>query len=141
MTPRARARRRSAARERSAQTGHSRQSPPEGQTRTGYSWSPWADATVCSMTIKLRRREAFWFVGTTLALLLFASSAPSPLYVVYQAQWHFSAITLTSVFAVYVLALLVALLFAGSLSDRVRRRPTLAAALAIELVALGLYAA
>lgn len=93
------------------------------------------------MPIKLRRRASFWFVAITLGLMLFASSAPSPLYVVYQARWHFSAVTLTSVFAVYVLALLVALLFAGSLSDRVGRRPTLIAALAIQLLAMALFAA
>jgi MFS family permease len=38
-----------------------------------------------------------------------------------------------------VLALLVALLFAGSLSDRVGRRPALVAALAVELVAMALF--
>lgn len=93
------------------------------------------------MIVKLSRRAAFWFVATTLTLLLFASSAPSPLYVVYQARWHFSALTLTSVFAVYVLALLVALLFAGSVSDRVGRRPTLVAALVVQLLAMALFAA
>jgi MFS family permease len=72
--------------------------------------------------------------------MLLASSAPSPLYVVYQARWHFTAITLTCVFSVYVLALLVSLLFAGSLSDRVGRRPTLAVALLIELLAMALFA-
>jgi MFS family permease len=92
------------------------------------------------MPIKLRRRGAFWFVAAALALMLLASSAPSPLYVVYQAKWHFSAITLTCVFAAYVLPLLATLLFAGSLSDRVGRRPALAAALALQLLAMALFA-
>src|SRR5713226_6992253 len=48
--------------------------------------------------------------------LMFAASAPSPLYVVYQARWHFSAITLTSIFGVYALALLLTLLTVGGLS-------------------------
>src|SRR5918911_198 len=73
----------------------------------------------------MRQTPAFWLVAATLGFLLFASSAPSPLYVVYQAKWHFSPITLTSVFAVYVVALLAALVVAGSLSDRVGRRPVL----------------
>ncbi|HEV7753871.1 MAG TPA: MFS transporter, partial [Baekduia sp.] len=68
------------------------------------------------------------------------SSAPSPLYVVYQATWHFSPLTLTSVFAVYVLALLVALVFAGSLSDHVGRRPVLAVALLTQIGAMLLFA-
>ena len=54
-------------------------------------------------------------------VLFFASAAASPLYGVYQAQFHFSATTLTAVFAVYVLVLLVTLLFFGSLSDYLGR--------------------
>jgi MFS family permease len=89
---------------------------------------------------KLGRRAAFWLLAVMLGLLLFASSAPSPLYVVYQAQWGFSEITLTSVFAVYALALLVALVIAGSVSDHVGRRPTMLFALAIEMAGMLLFA-
>src|SRR4051812_41110066 len=89
---------------------------------------------------QLSHATAFWLVAATLVFLLFASSAPSPLYVVYQATWHFSPLTLTSVFAVYVLALLVALVFAGSLSDRVGRRPVLAVSLLTEIGAMLLFA-
>lgn len=74
-------------------------------------------------------------------LLLFASAVPSPLYVVYQEQWDFSEITLTSIFAVYALALLGALLVVGSISDHIGRRPTLLAALAVEIVAMLAFAA
>lgn len=81
------------------------------------------------------------FVGTALVLVLFlaASSAPSPLYVVYQAQWHFSPSVLTGVFAVYVFGLLGSLLVVGALSDHVGRRPVLGAAVALEAVALVLF--
>src|SRR3954447_14486360 len=63
-------------------------------------------------TAQLGRTGAFWLLAATLGLLLFASSAPSPLYVVYQQEWGFSSIVLTSVFAVYALALLASLLVA-----------------------------
>jgi MFS family permease len=89
---------------------------------------------------RVDRRVAFWALAATLGLLLFASSAPSPLYVVYQSSWGFSAITLTSVFAVYALALLATLITAGSLSDHVGRRPALLVALAIEMVGMFLFA-
>ena len=89
----------------------------------------------------LGRAPAFWLLAATLSLLLFASSAPSPLYVVYQAKWGFSSITLTAVFAVYALGLLGALVIAGSLSDHLGRRPTLLFALALEIVAMLLFAA
>src|SRR3954453_24137645 len=89
---------------------------------------------------RLGRQAAFWLLALTLGLLLFASSAPSPLYVVYQSSWGFSAITLTSVFAVYPLGLLATLITAGSLSDHVGRRPALLVALAIEMVGMFLFA-
>ena len=63
------------------------------------------------------RRTAFWVFAGTLTLFLFGASAPSPLYGVYQAKFHFSATTLTAVFAVYALALLVTLLPQGDLTD------------------------
>jgi MFS family permease len=86
------------------------------------------------------RTVPFWTVAFILGALLFASSVPSPLYVVYQAEWGFSAITLTSVFAVYALALLGALLVVGSISDHVGRRPTLMAALVVEIAAMLAFA-
>ena len=49
----------------------------------------------------------FWLVAGVVFLLFFAAAAPSPLYGVYQAQWRFSAITLTAVFAAYAFLLLV----------------------------------
>jgi MFS family permease len=70
---------------------------------------------------------------------LAASSAPSPLYVVYQQQWGFSAITITVVFALYVAGLLGSLLVVGALSDHVGRRPVIGSAVALEAVALVLF--
>src|SRR3954447_5483957 len=105
---------------------------------SGHMSSP---ALTVPTTAQLSRTAAFWLLTATLGLLLFASSAPSPLYVVYQQEWGFSPITLTSVFAVYALALLGSLLVAGSVSDHVGRRPTLLAALAIEMAGMLAFAA
>jgi MFS family permease len=93
-----------------------------------------------SRRLGLGRAPAFWLLVATLALLLFASSAPSPLYIVYQQKWGFSAIVLTAVFAVYALGLLGALIVTGSLSDHLGRRPTLLLALAIEIIGMLLFA-
>jgi MFS family permease len=89
---------------------------------------------------RLPSKIAFWALATVLGALLFASAVPSPLYPVYQSEWGFSSITLTSVFAVYAVALLVALLVVGSISDHVGRRPTLLAALVVEIVAMVAFA-
>jgi len=88
---------------------------------------------------RLSRPAAFGAVAAVIVLFLAASSAPSPLYVVYQQQWHFSATTLTAVFAVYVLGLLASLLVLGRLSDHLGRRPVLAAAIALEAGSLVLF--
>ena len=73
------------------------------------------------------------------AILLAASSAPSPLYPVYQSEFGFSAITLTAIFAIYVLALLTSLLTFGRLSDHLGRRPVLAVALLVETLAMAVF--
>ncbi len=91
-------------------------------------------------TPRLTHDVAFWMIAATLVCFAAASSAPSPLYVVYQQEWGFSAITLTVVFAVYVLGLLGSLLVVGALSDHIGRRPVLAGAIALESLALVLFA-
>ena len=65
----------------------------------------------------LPRTAAFWLLAATFCLLFVAAAAPAPLYRVYQAEWRFSVTTLTAVFAVYALVLLVTLLMFGSVSD------------------------
>jgi MFS family permease len=89
--------------------------------------------------VTLPRAAAFWTVAGTAAALLAASSAPSPLYPVLQQEFGFSALTLTVIFAVYVLALLISLLTVGRLSDLVGRRPVLAAALLVEAAAMAVF--
>lgn len=78
---------------------------------------------------RLAGTAAFAVVAAVIGLALAASAAPSPLYGVYQADWQFSTITLTLVYAVYCVGVLGALLVAGSISDDIGRRPVLATAL------------
>jgi MFS family permease len=56
---------------------------------------------------------------------------PAPLYGIYQTQWHFSAATVTLIFAVYAAAVLATLLLAGRSSDQAGPRPVLAMALGV----------
>lgn len=87
----------------------------------------------------LSARTAFWIQTSVLVVLIAASSAPSPLYPVYQQMWGFPPVVLTVIFAAYVLALLAALLTAGSLSDHLGRRPVLLAALGLEILAMVVF--
>jgi MFS family permease len=95
--------------------------------------------TAATPTAAPRRSRVFAAVGAIVVLFLAASSAPSPLYVVYQQQWGFTASVLTVVFAIYVVGLLGSLLVVGALSDHVGRRPVLAASILLEIVALVLF--
>lgn len=89
----------------------------------------------------LPRAASFWTLAGVFVLLMFAVSAPSPLYSIYQASWRFSETTLTAVFAIYAVALLLTLLFCGALSDHLGRRPVILAALAVESVAMAMFIA
>ncbi|MCE0766343.1 MFS transporter [Pseudonocardia kujensis] len=85
------------------------------------------------------RGPYFAGVAAMITLFLAASSAPSPLYVVYQQLWGFTPTVLTVVFAIYVVGLLGSLLVVGALSDHVGRRPVLFGAILLEIVALVLF--
>ena len=82
---------------------------------------------------------AFGAMAAIADLAFAANSAASPLYRVYQEQFRFSAITLTLLFTVNIVVLLVTLLFAGSLSDYVGRRPVVLAGLVAGAAAFGLF--
>jgi MFS family permease len=75
-------------------------------------------------------RVAFWLAALILSITMVGTTLPTPLYVIYQAQWHFSAAIVTVTFAVYAVAVLATLLLAGRSSDQAGRKPVLAAALA-----------
>jgi MFS family permease len=75
-------------------------------------------------------RVAFWLAALILSISMLGTTLPTPLYVIYQAQWHFSAAIVTVTFAVYAIAVLATLLLAGRSSDQAGRKPVLATALA-----------
>lgn len=77
---------------------------------------------------------AISFVGVT-----FAAGAPSPLFVLFQKEWHFPAWVLTVAFAIYAITLLLTLLITGSFSDNLGRRPVLIGALLTEIVSMLLF--
>jgi MFS family permease len=89
---------------------------------------------------RLSGRPAVIVLASVIVALLASSAAPTPLYAVYQALWHFTPITTTVVFGVYAVAVLAGLLTVGRLSDHVGRRPVLAIALAVHAGALVILA-
>ena len=75
------------------------------------------------------RQVAFWLLAFVFTATMAGTTLPTPLYVIYQAQWHFSPALVTVIFAVYAAGVLAALLLAGRASDQAGRKPVLAAAL------------
>lgn len=84
----------------------------------------------------LPRAASFWLLAALLVFFLFAASAPSPLYAVYQARFGFSSITLTAIYAVFAAGALAALLITGRLSDHVGRRRVVIGALVVQIAGL-----
>jgi MFS family permease len=89
---------------------------------------------------QLSSRAAFYLLASITVSFLAGSLAPTPLYPVYQAQWGFSALTVTEIFGIYALALLGTLLVAGRLSDHVGRRPVLIVATLAQALVMLMFA-
>jgi len=90
--------------------------------------------------MRLSTSAAFTLQASIILCFLAGSSAPTPLYAVYQAAWGFSPITITVVFGIYAVAVLGSLLVVGSLSDYIGRRPVLVAATLVQVVAMLVFA-
>jgi MFS family permease len=85
------------------------------------------------------RGLSFWAAAGVAFLAFAANAVASPLYRVYQARFGFSATTLTLLFAVYIIVLLVTLLLLGSVSDYLGRRPVILAGLAVGALSCGVF--
>ena len=80
-------------------------------------------------------------VAVALAVMFVGAIMPTPLYPLYQRAFGFSGITLTLIYAVYVLGNLVALLFFGRLADQVGRRSAILPAIGFGVASTVMFAA
>jgi MFS family permease len=83
---------------------------------------------------KLTGTAAVWAVAAVIGAAFAGSTLVTPLYAIYKEQFGFSQITLTLVYAAYVIGNLAALLFFGRMSDEVGRRRTILPAMAIAIL-------
>jgi len=88
---------------------------------------------------RLASNQALWLKGLILMSFLAASSVPSPLYALYRTMWGFSPLMLTIVFGSYAIAMLLALLVFGGLSDYRGRREVVLGSLVLEIAAVLLF--
>ncbi|MFF4692985.1 MFS transporter [Streptomyces sp. NPDC001307] len=91
-------------------------------------------------TRQLTPWQAFCLQTSVVVFFLAGASAPTPLYATYQRQWHFSPITTTVIFGVYAVAILLALLVVGSLSDHIGRRPVIFCSIVVQAAAVVVFA-
>ena len=84
---------------------------------------------------RLSRRTGFWAIAFAFFAVTALSTAPSSLYGLYERQEDLSGLTITIVYAVYALGIVVSLIFAGHVSDWYGRRAVLLPALAVAVLA------
>lgn len=89
--------------------------------------------------LSLGPKASIGLLASILISLLASSSAPTPLYAIYQQHWGFSPITITIVFGTYAVAVLAALLVFGRISDQVGRRPVLLMALLVQVLGMVVF--
>ena len=66
---------------------------------------------------RLSRRVGFWAIAFSFLVVAALSTAPSPLYGLYERQEHLSPLTITVVYAVYAAGVITSLLLVGHVSD------------------------
>jgi predicted MFS family arabinose efflux permease len=97
------------------------------------------DAHVAGKGRRLPPAVAFLLLASLTASFLAGSSAPTPLYGVYMAEWGLTPLMITVIFGIYALAVLLALLVAGRLSDHLGRKPVLLTATLAQALTMGLF--
>src|SRR5258708_30740036 len=100
-------------------------------------------SAICPSQVKsahLSQTASLYLLASITVSNLASSSAPTPLYPIYQAGWGLSCLAVAFVFGIYAVAVLAALLITGRLSDHVGRRPVLIVATAIQAATMVLFA-
>jgi MFS family permease len=86
-----------------------------------------------------RHEVGFWLIAAAFLAAMAFSTVPAPLYPIYQRRDGFSTFTITIIFAVYAVGVIVSLLLAGHISDWVGRKRILLPALGLEVLAAILF--
>jgi MFS family permease len=95
----------------------------------------------CQIRSTSHNRIAVTAVAAELGIMFIGAILPTPLYPLYREAFGFSGVTLTLIYATYVLGNLAALLFFGRLADQIGRRSASLPAVAVGIVSAALFAA
>lgn len=88
-----------------------------------------------------RQRSGFWAAAFAFLIVMAVATLPSPLYGLYRARDHLSALTITVVFAIFAAGTIVMLRSDNSIVARIGRRGVMLAAVAAMMAAMGVLAA
>ncbi|MBV9460750.1 MAG: MFS transporter [Bradyrhizobium sp.] len=94
-----------------------------------------ADTSRPQRRIALSPAAATAVVATMIGMLFAGSTLVTPLYIMYKQAFGFSQITLTLIYAAYVIGNLGGLLFFGRLSDQIGRKPVAGAGMTVMIIA------
>jgi MFS family permease len=93
-----------------------------------------ATASLTRPAPRLRHGLGFWAVAYAYLAVMAFSAVPSPLFAIYRQEEGFSALTITLIYAVFAVGVVVSLFLVGHISDWHGRRRILAPAILLSLV-------
>ena len=88
---------------------------------------------------KRRGQLSFWLLAFVFATTMAGTTLPTPLYVIWAAQYHFSPLMVSIIYATYAVAVMASLLLAGRSSDQVGRKPVLFTALCVSALSAAIF--
>jgi MFS family permease len=91
-----------------------------------------------SMQVRLRAAW-MWVAVAGIAVLYICSTLPTPLYPLYRQSFGFSELTVTAIYASYVIGNLAVLFVLGRISDQLGRRPTSLVAFGVLLLSAACF--
>jgi MFS family permease len=87
----------------------------------------------------LSHAAGFWTVAAAFVAVMAVAAVPTPLYVLYEQQDHFSGLVVTVIFAVYAVGVIASLFLAGHVSDWLGRRRVLVPAVLLSAMSAGIF--
>ncbi|MGW6442148.1 MFS transporter [Lentzea sp. NPDC055074] len=97
------------------------------------------DSPVTPPVVSKHHGRGFWAVAFSFLVAMAYSTVPAPLFPLYVAREGFSTFAITVVFAAFAVGVVISLVLAGHVSDRLGRKTVLVPALGLEIVSALLF--
>lgn len=94
---------------------------------------------IASSRRSVGHRGGFWIAAAAFLVVMAYSTAPTPLWSLYQERDGFSTFAITIAFAAYAVGVIISLFLAGHLGDTLGRRRILLPAIGLEIVSAVIF--